>query len=92
MPGLETRVARAEALPGPGRMPAVTDRSPWDWYAESCPCGLPPGRVPRASPGPGEPAARPRATGGSGRTWPDAGPARRGPAPAGSSTASRRAP
>ena len=36
--------------------PSVTDRSPWDWYAESCPCGLPPGRVPRASPRPAEPA------------------------------------
>ena len=27
----------------------VTDRSPWDWYAESCSCGLPPGEC-RAHP------------------------------------------
>ena len=32
-------------------------------------------------PGPGRPSGPPRATGGSGRTWPDAGPARRGPGP-----------
>jgi phage terminase large subunit-like protein len=23
--------------------PVLTEHSPWDWYAESCPCGLPPG-------------------------------------------------
>jgi hypothetical protein len=42
MPGLETRAARADARAGTA--PAeVIDRSPWDWYALSCPCGLPPG-------------------------------------------------
>ncbi len=38
----ETRLCRADARLGTPR-PVVTDRSPWDWYAESCPCGLPPG-------------------------------------------------
>ena len=32
----------AEARRRP-RAAAVGDRSPWDWYRESCPCGLPPG-------------------------------------------------
>ena len=38
----QARVVRAKAhlRPAPA---AVTDRSPWDWYAQSCPCGLPPG-------------------------------------------------
>ena len=45
-------------------------------------------RIPEPAPASG----RPRATGGSGRTWPGAAPARRAPAPAGSSTASRPAP
>ena len=69
----------------------VTDRSPWDWYAESCPCGLPPGEC-RAHPRAGPPSGPPRATGESGRTWPDAGRARRGPGHAGFSTASMTAP
>src|SRR5260370_9138041 len=38
--------AKAHLRPAPA---AVTDRSPWDWYAESCPCGLPPGEC-RAHP------------------------------------------
>jgi Terminase large subunit, T4likevirus-type, N-terminal len=48
----KARVLRVEAR----RRPAVVagaDRSPWDWYAESCPCGLPPGECrahPRARP------------------------------------------
>jgi Terminase large subunit, T4likevirus-type, N-terminal len=43
-----TQVKRVKAHAG--RAPAVsTDRSPWEWYAESCPCGLPPGEC-RAHP------------------------------------------
>jgi hypothetical protein len=48
----ETRLCRADARLGTPRA-LVTDRSPWDWYAESCPCGLPPGECcahPRARP------------------------------------------
>ena len=45
--------------------PVLTDRSPWDWYAESCACGLPAGecRV--------HPRARPtqRAPAGDWRVW-----------------------
>ena len=37
----------------------VTDRSLWDWYAQSCPCGLPPGEC-RAHPR-GRPSQRPPA-------------------------------
>ena len=50
----KARVLRVEA----GRRPVgaeVIDRSPWDWYAQSCSCGLPPGEC-RASPSPHEPA------------------------------------
>ncbi len=55
----KARVLRVEA----GRRPVgakVTDRSPWDWHAQSCSCGLPPeecARIPepaRASPPPGD--------------------------------------
>ena len=49
------RVLRVEARRRPVAA-EVTDRSPWDWYAQSCPCGLPPGEC-RASPRPAEPAA-----------------------------------
>ena len=43
----------------------LTDRSPWDWYAESCSCGLPPGECR------GIPAARPtqRRAAGDWRVW-----------------------
>jgi Terminase large subunit, T4likevirus-type, N-terminal len=49
---METRLARVKAGLGP---PAgeITDRAPWDWYAESCPC---PG-----APGPGACREHPRA-------------------------------
>ena len=49
---METRLARVKAGLGP-RGADLTDHSPWDWYAESCPCGLPPGDCgvhPRARP------------------------------------------
>jgi Terminase large subunit, T4likevirus-type, N-terminal len=39
---METRLAAVKTGLGP-RAADLTDRSPWDWYAESCPCGLPPG-------------------------------------------------
>src|ERR1700726_2183153 len=58
------RVLRVET----GRRPiaaAVTDRSPWDWYAPSCPGGLPPGEC-RAHPR-GRPSQRPPA--GDWRVW-----------------------
>jgi phage terminase large subunit-like protein len=48
MIGLEARIARADMLLGPASAP-VADRSPWDWYAPTCPCGLPPGEC-RAHP------------------------------------------
>ena len=46
MLGLETRITRAEAPHGPAQ-PAVIDRSTWDWYAETCPCGSPAGECRR---------------------------------------------
>ena len=50
MSGLETRVARLKAT---GRRalaaPVVADRSPWDWYDESCACEPATRRLPRAS-------------------------------------------
>jgi hypothetical protein len=40
--GMETRIGRLESCLGTA--PAeVPDRSPWEWYAPSCPCGTPPG-------------------------------------------------
>ncbi len=42
MSALATRIARLEAKVGTSR-PDVTDRSAWDWYADSCPCGRPAG-------------------------------------------------
>jgi hypothetical protein len=51
MAGMDTRTTQAKARLGTGPV-EISDRSPWDWYAESCPCGLTPGacRVhPRAS-------------------------------------------
>ncbi len=51
----KTRVLRIEARRRPPTA-IVTDRSAWDWYAESCACGLPAGEC-RASPGPANAAA-----------------------------------
>ena len=42
MTRLTTRLARAKARLGAVQA-EVTDRSPWDWYAESCSCSMPPG-------------------------------------------------
>src|SRR5271166_4105548 len=44
----QARLARAETHLRPVAA-AVTDRSPWEWYAGSCPCGLLPGEC-RAHP------------------------------------------
>ena len=59
-----TRIDRAKAGLVPRRV-LVTDRTPWDWYAESCPCGLPPGECRE------HPAARPtqRPPEGDWRVW-----------------------
>ena len=66
MSGLETRIARLKATGRRARpLPVVTDRSPWDWYAESCSCGLPPGDC-RAHPR-ARPSQRPPA--GDWRVW-----------------------
>ena len=51
----KTRVLRIEARRRPPTA-IVIDRSAWDWYAESCACGLPAGEC-RASPGPANTAA-----------------------------------
>jgi hypothetical protein len=48
MPSLLTtarRIARAEKALGPAS-PAIADRSPWDWFGDGCPCGLPAGECP----------------------------------------------
>ncbi len=42
MSALETRITRLDARIGPATS-KVTDRTPWAFYDESCPCGLPPG-------------------------------------------------
>ena len=52
----KTRVLRIEARRRPAAA-VVSDRSAWDWYAESCSCGLPPGNC-RAHPR-GRPSQRP---------------------------------
>ena len=47
-----TRIERILAQLGPSRA-ETNDPSPWDWYAKSCPCGLPAGECrehPRARP------------------------------------------
>jgi hypothetical protein len=58
------RLDQVERLLG-AAPPAIADRSPWDWYADGCPCGLAPGEC-RA-----HPRARPnqRAPAGDWRTW-----------------------
>ena len=84
---METRLNRVKAGLGP-RAAEITDRSPWDWYAESLLVRPAARRVPRASPSPAEPAAprgrlaglglRGRARGGqdAGRGLLDAAPRR----------------
>jgi len=39
---MAARIARVKSRLGIAR-PEVIDRSVWDWYAQSCPCGQPPG-------------------------------------------------
>jgi hypothetical protein len=62
--GLETRVdlIRARRRVAPAE---VTDRSPWDWYADSCSCGQPHGEC-RAHPR-SRPSQRPPT--GDWRVW-----------------------
>ena len=58
------RIARAEARLA-SMAPTIADRSPWDWYADGCPCGLPAGECrehPRAR-------ASQRPPDGDWRTW-----------------------
>ena len=59
----KARVSRVEARRRP--VAAVADRSPWDWYAGSCSCGLPPGDC-RARPGSRSSAAARRRLAGLG--------------------------
>ena len=63
MPPIETRIAtlRRERRRRYAAPAELIDRSAWDWYAESCPCGLPPGECrvhPRARPTPAAPRGR----------------------------------
>ena len=48
--GLAAVVKRAEAHLAAER-DEPPESVPWDWYAESCPCGVPPGEC-RGIPGP----------------------------------------
>ena len=81
----KTRVSRVEARRRP--VAAVADRSRWDWYAESCRRAACLPATAARMPGLEGISGRPPAIGVSGHTWPGAGRARRGPAPAGFSTA-----
>jgi len=64
VPAPESRILSAESSVK-GETAEVTDRSPWDWYAESCSCGQPPGGC-SAHPR-GRPSQRPPA--GDWRVW-----------------------
>ena len=64
MLAMDTRLTRAKTGLGP-RAVEMADRSAWDWYAQSCPCGLPPGEC-RAHPR-GRPSQRPPP--GDWRVW-----------------------
>ena len=64
LPSTARRIARLEVRLGP-EASAVADRSPWDWYADACPCGRAPGECrehPRAR-------ANQRPPAGDWRTW-----------------------
>ena len=50
---VETRIKGLKARAQHAQAQVTIDRSAWDWYAESCSCGLPPGECrvhPRARP------------------------------------------
>jgi hypothetical protein len=56
--GLETKILNAEAS-ADKKTARILDRGRWDWYAETCPCGQPPGDCsahPRGRPGQRPPA------------------------------------
>ena len=46
MPSLETRIDRQYSEMLRREPDEPTDPLVWDWYAQSCPCGLPPGECP----------------------------------------------
>ncbi len=52
----KTRLLRIEARRRPAAA-IVVDRSPWDWYAQSCSCGSPPGECRAYSRVPHQPAS-----------------------------------
>lgn len=58
MPELLTRIDRIEVL-AEATEPTVIDHSGWDWYADTCACGLAPGEC-RVHPRAAEPAAAAR--------------------------------
>ena len=53
---LSTRIEWLKARAGTSQAEVNTDRSAWDWYADSCSCGLPAGEC-SASPRPADAAA-----------------------------------
>jgi len=62
--GLDSRIVKLESSQD-GETAQITDRLAWDWYAESCSCGLPAGGC-RAHPR-GRPSQRPPS--GDWRVW-----------------------
>ena len=89
MPELLTRLDRAEVQSEAFEVPVIPSTG-WDWYAESCSCGLAPGSA-ACIPGRGPRNGRRRATGVSGLISPAAGPARRARARAGFNSGSTTA-
>jgi len=62
--GLDSRIVKLESSKD-GETAQITDRLAWDWYAESCSCGVPAGEC-RAHPR-GRPSQRPPS--GDWRVW-----------------------
>ena len=89
MSALKTRSNRAKARSGTAAC-KVIDRSPWEWYAPDCPCGLPPGHC-REHPRARDTQRPPDGDWRVWATWPVAGPARRGPGLRGSRSGSKTA-
>ena len=91
MASLETRIDRRYSEMLRREPDEPTDPLVWDWYAQSCPCGLPPGECPL------HPRARQtrRPPEGDWRVWSyvaGRGAGKTRAAPAGSKSASRTAP
>ncbi len=92
MPSIEVRLARVHELADvPQAEAEVADPSAWDWYAQSCSCGVPPGEC-REHPRARISQRPPGATGESGLTWPAAAPARPAPGLPGFSSGSTTEP